>query len=261
VSGRVLKRAGPADYPLLGDPQPFGNAGILAIAAKSPTEVTVATSTGPFRWNGSSWSPLTVTGGFGNTWNALAHCGGALHAVGPIGAYARGTPSALVGQPGIGNADLTAFHCSSETELWTAGSGVLLSRSGTAAWTARTSMAITQADWRAVWSPAEGEGFAFGVAGYGVYFDTETLRLVDTLGGISPEVVNGLWGSTIDNLYAVGLVSQPLPFGFALRFDGAQWQLVDSGSQRQINAISGSSNTSIWLGAEGGGVLRGITPP
>lgn len=261
VSGRVLRRAGPADYPLLGDLQPFGGAGILAIAAKSATEVTVATSNGPFRWNGTSWSALAGSGSSGTPWNALAHCEGSLHAVGRRGNYARGTPSTLTLQPPIGNADLTAFHCPTESELWTAGAGVLLSRSGTEAWKARTAMNITQADWRAVWSPAEGEGFAFGAAGYGVYFDTEVLQLVDSLGGIAPEVVNGLWGSTIDNLYAVGLVRQPLPFGFALRFDGAQWRLVDSGSQRQVNAISGASSTSIWLGTEGGGVLRGVAPP
>ena len=64
-----------------------------------------------------------------------------------------------------------------------------------------------------------------------------------------------MWGSSIDNLYAVGFTSVPLRFGFALRFDGAFWRLVDSGASRASLTVDGSSNTDVWIGTQGGGVL------
>jgi hypothetical protein len=74
------------------------------------------------------------------------------------------------------------------------------------------------------------------------------------------DVANGLWGSSVDNLYMVGLASLPAPFGFALRFDGVQWSLVDSGAQRTATCIDGRAKDVIWIGTEGGGVLRAVPP-
>ncbi len=69
-----------------------------------------------------------------------------------------------------------------------------------------------------------------------------------------------MWGSSVDNLYVVGSVSVPYAFGVAIRFDGSQWTLVDSGSQRDVLAIDGSAPLTVWMGTKGGGVLRGVAP-
>ena len=119
---------------------------------------------------------------------------------------------------------------------------------------------MNHADYNAVWSPGQGEAFAFGVGRYGTYWNTAELSVIDAPGGILPDVASMMWGSSIDNLYLVGNSVTPTPFGFALRFDGTQWRLVDSGSQRSVTAIDGYSSSEIWLGTEGGGLLHAVPP-
>jgi hypothetical protein len=119
---------------------------------------------------------------------------------------------------------------------------------------------VQQAAWRAVWSPGPGEAYVFGDARYGAYWNTEELQVIDAPGGFVPDVINGLWGSTVDNLYAVGALTFPIQTGLALRFDGYQWKLVDSGSQRPVMCIDGKAKDEIWLGTTAGGVLHGVPP-
>ena len=69
-----------------------------------------------------------------------------------------------------------------------------------------------------------------------------------------------MWGNKIDNLYMTGLTTLPSVFGFMLRFDGINWTLVDSGASRKGTALIGRSNNEIWLGTEGGGVLKAVPP-
>jgi hypothetical protein len=151
--------------------------------------------------------------------------------------------------------------CPSDGEVWVAGDGVLAGRVGAGGFTRRTADDIRQGPWKTVWSPGGGEAYAFGDAYYGVYWDTAQLNVVDATGPVRIDVANGLWGSSVDNLYLVGLASLPAPFGFALRFDGVRWSLVDSGAQRTATCIAGRSSEEIWIGTEGGGVLRAVPPP
>ena len=155
---------------------------------------------------------------------------------------------------------LWAFDCPSDNELWAGGDGVLFSRVGSGAWAPRDSMEVQHAPYRAVWSPGPGEVFAFGDASFGTYWDTQTLRLIQGPGGTQPDIINGLWGSAPGNLYAVGLTNVPVSFGLGLRFDGADWRLVDMGSQRSVTAIDGTTHTNVFIGTRGGGILRGVTP-
>ncbi len=229
---------------------------VTAIAAASASEVVVATSTaGLWRFDGNGWSTLPVTGSVGAVLD-LQYCGTDLWGVGEMGAVYRGSATGLTKLGSVGAGTVTSLQCPSPTEIWVAGDGFIAQRQSTGVWSPKTSDQVNQASWNAVWAPGGGEGFAFGAASYGVYYDSATLTAVQSFGGILPDSVSQMWGATIDTLYLVGLTKVPLTFGFALRFDGVNWALVDSGSQRKVTAISGSSTANMWLGTQSGGVLK-----
>jgi len=239
------------------------NAGrVLAVAARSPTEVLATAEGGAYKWDGSAWTSVPISGLNGTARILdLKFCGDTVWAVGEGGGVYTGTSSLLRAFISLTQEALTAVHCPSATEIWVAGNGILAARLNNGSFTPRTSEDIQQGAWKAVWSPGGGEALAFGDAYYGVYWDTAMLNLVDSTGPVRVDVANGLWGSSMDNLYLVGLASLPAPFGFALRFDGAQWSLVDSGSQRAATCIDGRAKDVIWIGTAGGGVLRAVPPP
>ncbi|MBX7113768.1 MAG: Ig-like domain-containing protein [Myxococcaceae bacterium] len=257
-AGEVMKRTGPGTWEAVGT-SAGGGAEITGIIAGASNDLTVTTVVGARHWDGFGWT-MVNTGG-ATRLNAIRQCGVTTTAVGPGAVYARGNPSQLVSGNISGAGNLYALYCKDDSQSWAAGDGSLFMRSSAGAWSARNSMTLRHADYRAVWSPAAGEAFAFGVARYGVYWNTVDLMLMDTPGGISPDQVNALWGSSIDNLYAAGFYTVPAESGFVVRFDGAQWQLVDSGSQHTVKAINGSSNTDVWIGTEAGGLLKGVAPP
>lgn len=265
----VYHRTAGGEFALLGATQPFGGRA-WALAAKSATDVVLAVSNpdgsnpAMYFWDGTVWAAAQASGGFGaGTLLALKYCGANLYGVGVGGNWFRGGPTLITRQAALGMDDLYAFHCPKglDTELWTAGDGALFSRAGANNWGARNSQTVNHAAWRAVWSPGQGEAFAFGDSRYGVYWNTQDLILIDSPGGTSPDVINGMWGSTIDNLYAVGLTQLPVPYGLGLRFDGSEWRQVDMGSQRSVTAIDGTTNTNVFIGTKGGGILRGVTTP
>ncbi|MEW5741232.1 MAG: Ig-like domain-containing protein [Myxococcota bacterium] len=234
---------------------------ILSVAAKSPSEVLITTAGGVWRWDGSTWTGVPISGG-GDAIFDLKFCGDSVWGAGAGGIVYTGTSSLLRVFLPLAPDDLTAVHCPSPTEVWVAGNGFLAGRLGaTGSFVSRTSEDITQGPWQAVWSPGGGEAYAFGDAYYGVYWDTALLNLIEATGPVRIDVATGMWGSSVDNLYLVGLASLPTPFGFALRFDGAQWSLVDSGAQRTATCIDGRSKDEIWIGTQGGGVLRAVPPP
>jgi len=255
--GSVYTRTAAGQWELLGGTQPF-NTELFAIAAKGK-DVVVSTPNAVYRYDGMAWAAIS-TSGINGPIRDLRHCGQYLYGVGAGGNFFKGSSTLLQSQGTAGNRDLFSIFCPTETDLWVAGTGVLYAKVGTAAWAAKTTPMVNHADYRAVWSPGQGEALAFGDSRYGVYWDTVALKVVDGPGGILPDIVNGIWGSSFDNLYMVGSSVTPSPFGFALRFDGLNWRLVDSGSQRGVTAIDGSGPSEIWLGTEGGGILRAIPP-
>lgn len=257
-TGTVWMRTGPGQWAQVGN-QTFTE--IFAMTAKSATELMVATVPAVYRWDGAQWNGVPVTGGVSAPIRALKFCGTTLHGVGNGGNYYRGgaTTLTLQSSPAVGT-DQFGFDCPDENELWSAGSGNLHSKTGSSNWVSRSTTGINHAAYRAVWSPGPGEAYAFGDARYGTYWNTENLTVIDAPGGLIPDVINGLWGSTVDNLYAVGSMTFPIQSGLALRFDGYQWRLVDSGAQRPVTSIDGKSSTEIWLGTNAGGVLRSVPP-
>jgi hypothetical protein len=254
----VYHRASPGSFQLLGSSQPFGG-NATAITAKGSNNVVLATEAGVFFWDGSSWNATSITAS--SPISAVRYCGSMLYAVDTSGVWYSGTSSVLTRKPAITLSPLRALHCPNDMVEWTAGDGVLFEQDGAGGWMERSSMSVNQAPWLAVWSPGPGEAWAFGAASYGVYWNTEDLILIDSPGGVQPDRINGMWGSTVDNLYAVGVVSQPFSFGMGVRFDGAQWTLIDTGSQRELLSIDGAAPLNVWLGSKGGGILRGVAPP
>ncbi len=233
---------------------------VFAIAARSASDVVVSGSTGVFHYDGATWNPVGLTNGYTAPILDLKWCGPTLFGVGQKGAWFKGNATTLANGGTLISGALSGLACRNENEVWAAGDGVLLARAASGAWTPKATNGVTQAPWKAVWSPGPGEAFAFGAANYGVYWNTATLTPIQQPGGVVPDEITGLWGSSIDNLYAVGVISFPAVAGIALRHDGTQWQLVDPGAQRKLTAIDGSSGSNIWVGTEGGGVLKAAMP-
>lgn len=253
----VVMHRGPEGFEPLGSLTAGGP--VRAIVARSDTEVLVSTPTGVSRWDGTSWSSVPVSGLQGPILD-LQWCGNDLWGAGEGGTVYRGTAALLNTAGGIASAPLQSLHCRSADEVWVAGNGFLASRPASGPWTTRASQQVRHADWRAVWSPGLGEGFAFNDARYGVYWDTRQLLAQESTGPIAIDVATAMWGDRIDNLYMAGLSSLPSVFGFLLRFNGVNWSLVDAGAHRRGTALTGRSTTEIWLGTEGGGVLKAVPP-
>jgi hypothetical protein len=231
-----------------------------AIVARSNTEVIVAAETTVYLWDGTGWTSVPV-GGLQGPILDMIWCGPSLWAAGEGGTVYKGGVSLLDSQGSISSGTLSSVHCATPNEVWVAGDMFFASKATQGTWTQRTSDSVSQATWKTVWSPGVGEGFAFGDARFGVYFDTLNLLLQDQTGPIAIDVATAMWGNKIDNLYMTGLSSLPSVFGFLLRFDGINWSLVDSGASRKGTTLTGRSTNEIWLGTEGGGVLKAVPPP
>lgn len=259
--GKVMLRTAPFTWVELGgSAQPFTGP-LLSITARSATDVVVGDHAAMFYWDGTGWWPVAVSGGTGGPFNDVQFCGTSLWATGGSAVMYRGTNSQSVKAfQTLGNKPLQAVHCASDSQIWAVGEESLWEKNGADKFLARVSNKVQHAAWYGVWSPGTGEAWAFGDSRYGVYWNTRDLVAIMAPGGILPEILTGVWGSSVDNLYTVGYTVTPLAFGYGVRFDGANWSVIDAGSQRKVNAISGSSATNVWLGSDGGGVLRGIMP-
>ncbi|MFT3707418.1 MAG: Ig-like domain-containing protein [Archangium sp.] len=233
---------------------------VWSIVARGDNEVIVTSDTRVWLWNGTMWSEIP-TGGLGGPMLAIEWCGADLWGATATGTVYRGGTTSMQVNSTPAQGPLWSIHCPVAGEIWIAGDQFLASKSGTSSWEQRTSDTVNQAPWQAVWSPGLGEGFAFGDAMFGVYWDTESLVLQDSTGPIGIDVATAMWGNKIDNLYMAGIAKLPGAYGFMLRFDGINWSLVDPGAHRKGTTLTGKSNNEIWLGTEGGGVLKAVPPP
>lgn len=232
---------------------------VKAIVARSDTEVIVAAQTSVFVWNGAAWTSVPLSGLQGPILD-LQWCGSSLWGAGEGGTVYDGDTTLLSTAGAIASGPLTSIHCPTDGQLWVAGDQYLGSKRSNGTWTQRQSDSVSQAPWMAVWSPGLDEAFAFGDAPFGVYWDTKDLLAQEST-FVAIDVATAMWGNKIDNLYMTGVTSGPTVFGFMLRFDGINWTLVDSGASRKGTALFGRSNNEIWLGTEGGGVLKAVPPP
>jgi len=258
--GRVMHQ-GATEWEELGAPQPFSSGEVFAIVAKD-SDVVVAASNGVYRWDGTQW--LNVPVGLAGPIRDLKFCGALLVGAGDNGSAYTGTANqlALSPLPGL-MGDAFAVSCPSQTEIWVAGDAYLAQRTGMS-WTPRESMMVQQGPWRTVYAPGGGEAWAYGDAIFGAYWDGTSLAALEAF-PIPIDVATASWGSAVDSLYMVGGTNPPVRFGFMMRFDGIQWRLIDSGSQRRVTAIDGvvtgqgpTARTTLWLGTLGGGVLKSV---
>jgi hypothetical protein len=257
--GQILHQADGGFEPLGAAPS---RRGFYAVVARPETDVIVATDDGFFRWDGMTWE--RIAGGVTGAVRDMKWCGDQLFAVGDratvyVGNATQINPTAV----GSARGDIHAISCPSPMEIWISGDEFLAQRSGNT-WTARTSMMIQQDAWRTVFAPGGGEAWAFGDARYGVYWDTTGLTSQEAF-PIPMDVATASWGTSVDSLYMVGATNPPIRFGFMMRFDGAQWRLIDSGSQRRVTTIDGYTTMTngvprptLWLGTQGGGILRSV---
>jgi hypothetical protein len=252
--GRVMRRTSLGRWEELGF-QPF-NGPLFSAAVRSPTEVVAGGEGVIWRYDGASWTETRLP--TSARVNDLAVCGPNLWGVGDRGAILTGQSSLALLGPLVTN-NLWAVSCREAGEVWIAGDQILFAiRAGVAV--AANDPEVLHALYRAVWSPGPREAFAFGDARYGVYWNGRNMTVYDTPGGILPEVITDVWGSSVDNLYAVCATVTPAAFGYAIRFNGAQWSLVDAGSHRPATAIHGSSALDLYLVTQGGGILRAVPP-
>lgn len=256
--GTVLHQ-GPTGYELLGTlptSQP-----LHAIVARGPNDVIVSGQTSVFRWDGTGWGTVTLPvpmqgQNLPGPMLDLAWCGSTLWGANEDGNAYQGNAASLSTMGSFG-VPLTTIHCPTPGEVWVAGQQLLASKKTQGTWSSVTSM-VNQAPWQAVWSPGAGEAFAYGDAMFGVYFDTKDLLSQLSTGGVPIDVAEAMWGNKIDNLYMTGLTTTGA--GFMLRFDGINWSPIDPGASRRGTALGGRSTNEIWLGTEGGGVLKAVPP-
>ncbi len=255
----VVMHQGTSGWEPLGDPQPFTSQ-VFAIVAREGQEVIVSTAGAVYRWDQTDW--LQVPANLAGPIRDLKWCGQLLVGAGDNAAAYTGTAGQLAfsALPGLmGNA--TAVSCPNQMEIWVAGDQYLAQRVGMM-WTARTSMMVNQGPWKTVFAPGGGEAWAYGDSRFGVYWDTTNLTALEAF-PIPMDIATASWGTSVDNLFMVGGTNPPVRFGFMMRFDGIQWRLVDSGSQRRVTAVDGfvlGGRTTLWLGTLGGGVLKSIQP-
>jgi len=55
------------------------------------------------------------------------------------------------------------------------------------------------------------------------------------------ETLNGVWGSSSTNIFAVGY------YGIILRYNGSTWSAMDSGTDKRLYGVWGSSSTNIFV--------------
>jgi len=251
--GQIMRRIGDEGRwePLLPPLLAAEHGRVHAVLARSATDLWAATDLGVLRFSDGAWGSGTVTPLF-EPIHQLTGCGDAVIAVGARGTFLIGT-GPIDFAAAETTRDLHAVACSGTSTLWFAGDEVLLENG-----LDRTDGRLSRAPWRAVYSPAPGEAWAFGQASYAVFWDTQRLRGVNAPGGLVPDVVHDVWGSAPDNVYAVGRTSLPDRSGFVLRFDGGSWERIDGGSAREVTSASGWSSNDLWIGTRGGGVLRAV---
>ena len=253
--GKVLKRSAEGRWEELGA-QVFTGP-LFSVAVQSESQIFVGAQGAYYRYDGQAWSaPISL--GTSAALLDMTFCGDDLYAVGTAGAWFRGK-GALLAQSPLGNLDLYSVSCQGLGEVWMAGDMSLYRLRANSANYIKDP-GVNHAAWRTVWSPAQGEAYVFGDSRWGVYWNTAHMLVYDAPGGVLPDIISSSWGSSVDNLYAVGYTLSPVAFGYAARFNGGFWNLIDAGSERPVTSIHGSSATDVYLTTRGGGILKGVVP-
>jgi uncharacterized protein YjdB len=95
---------------------------------------------------------------------------------------------------------------------------------------------------------------AEGVTGYALVTvstnDVEAVQIFAPMASATYAQLNGVWGTSATNVYAVG------NGGTILHYDGASWTSMVSGSSANLNAVWGTSATDVFAVGTGGTILH-----
>jgi Bacterial Ig-like domain (group 2) len=259
--GRVQKRNEAGVFEILGDQRAFGSGPVFAVHAKNASEVLVGTSSNVFVFDGVLWKPIPLS--LSGPVSSVQYCGDTLLIGTQQGQLYAGNTSLLRTVVSPTNGTVASIACVEGGELWVAGSQTIASstlQSGMLTpWTRLTDDALPQREWTRAFSPGPQEVYAWGDSNYAARFDSKRLTAIQNF-PLSIDIVNDVWGTRLDNLFVAGLGNTP-PIGFVLQFDGVTWTSLSLPTSQTCRTISGDGK-SLFLGTQGGGILRGtLTSP
>jgi hypothetical protein len=255
---------------------PSPTEGLSAIWASAGDDVWVGGPSGPFHWDGQSWTQVPPpTSPSARPVNAIWGCApNDVWAMGPVATHWDGRQLSYVDMP-IAAGGFRAVWGSACDDVWAGflddalGSGRIAHWNGSAWLTTANrpaeQIAGTGAD--DVWSLAQGQLFHWNGLGAGTLEDTRTLSLfpvgaaavgtmndahvisVFTRGGATslptpaPDAVSALWGRSASDLWGFGAR------GVATHWDGAAWTAQLPGwalSGDDAVRVTGSGPTDLW---------------
>ena len=103
-------------------------------------------------------------------------------------------------------------------------------------------------DMYAVWGSGPKDIFAVGKNGLIVRHDGSRWKVMDA--PQSGQALRDVWGSGPRDVYAVGAG------GVVLHFDGQRWRPMESGTRRNLNAVSGSGPDNVFVVGDDGTILH-----
>jgi hypothetical protein len=243
------------------------------------------------RYNGSTWSPMIsgTTNGLGALWGSS---GSDVFAVGNSGTILHYNGSAWSSMVSGTTYNLFSVWGSSDKDVFAVGvQGTILHYNGNA-WIKMNSG--TTNTLRIIWGASDKDVFAGGNNGTILHYDGSlwtsmssgtTYDFLGILGFSEKEVftvneagtifhyngstwsnmqnpyslrlyLEGIWGNSPTNIYAVGFRYSGGYYSAILHYDGKKWSLMDSGTTNSLYGIWGSEATNVYTLGEYGILLH-----
>jgi hypothetical protein len=226
----------------LGEPTTFGGAEIAAVAP----DAAVLTNGGEvWRFDGTAWSRVSVSGSFGAVWAT----GGEAFVVqqnielepGAYGGAILHWDGASWDAQGIA-IRFAAVGGSGPTDVWAVGGGEIDHYDGVG-W-GRVENGV--GNLRDVWASGPGDAFAVGDGGAIWHWDG-TSWTAQASPVTTP--LAAVWGAAPDDVFAVGA-------GGALHYDGTAWTTMDVGTQVALADVEGTSGSDVFAVGDAGHVFH-----
>ncbi len=251
--GTVLQRTAAGGWAKL--PGPF-SAELSGIGGRSANNFWVVGKSGAaYRWNGANWTTTFAS----TNLNDVAVCNNTTFIAGDGQVLAvddLGTMGPIIN---AGTVPLRAISCGVGSKVYVVGDGAIVE------WTpGGVEVLDTQAEniapaaWRAVYATPDGHVLVGGDARYIVHWNGKKFVAYDRPAGLNISSVRSMWGTGVGDVYAVGILVGGA--GFALHFNGAYWQPIDSGTESGLNAVTGLKQGELWIGGDGGALLKAVMP-
>lgn len=214
---------------------------MYSIAAVSANEAYAVGAGGAvFKWNGVSWGALNS--GTGSDLYAVCSGGaGTAVAVGQNGIALRINGTTVTSGSGGTASSLRGVWCVGASDTFAVGdNGVVVRDSGTGF--AAFAQPGTASSIGGIWGTSAGNFWLAAGADLYQYSGGYTKHSPGVTG------MRAIWGGRADDVYAVG------DKGAVLRWSGASWTRVDSGTPRDLYGVGGNSQY-VWFAGDGGAIL------